>query len=250
VVRDAVTFAPLAATVTAGVFSTSTDPADGTFDLMLPAGTYDVTATAADHAPVTAPGLVLTTGATTTHSFLLAPYTTILSDTVENGNIGWIPDPPWAITTEAAHSPTHSWTDSPGGDYTDYRDVSLTSPLLNLTSSTGVTLEFSHIYDLESTYDYGYVEVSTNNGSSWSTVASYTGTHTSPWEQVTIPLPELDGAAQARFRFHLTSDSYITADGWHVDDIVLRAAAPVPDGLLFSDGFATGTTSAWSAAVP
>jgi len=89
VVRDAVSYAPLAATVSAGHFSTSTNPSDGTYDLMAPAGTYDAIASAADHASVRATGLVLTLGTTTTHDFLLPPYVTILSDTVEGGNIGW-----------------------------------------------------------------------------------------------------------------------------------------------------------------
>jgi len=248
-VRDAVTAAPLAATVSIGAFQTSTNPSDGTYDLMAPAGTYDATATAAEHAPVTATGLVLTSGMTTTHDFLLAPYTTILSDNVENGNIGWTAQSPWAITTESSSSPTHSWTDSPGGNYANNRNISLTSPLLDLSSYSGVSLEFQHQYVTESGWDYCYVEYSTDNGSTWTTVTSYDGTQSS-WQPVHLDLSALDGAAQGRIRFRFYSDTSQTADGWHVDDIVVRGALPVAEGLIFGDGFESGTTSAWSAVSP
>src|SRR5690606_20315650 len=36
-------------------------------------------------------------------------------DDVEDGNIGWTAQSPWAITAEDSHSTSHSWTDSPGG---------------------------------------------------------------------------------------------------------------------------------------
>lgn len=235
VVRDAVSYAPLAATVSVGPFSTSTNPSDGTYDLMAPAGTYDAIATAADHASVRVTGLVLTSGTTTTHDFLMPPYLTVLSDDVESGNIGWTAQPPWAITTESYASPSHSWTDSPGGNYGNNRDVSLTSPLLDLTGYSGVRLEFQHQYVTESGYDYCYVEYSTNGGSTWTAVATYNGTQSS-WQPVQLELGALDGAAQARIRFRLKTDVSVTFDGWHVDDIVVRAAVPVPD-LIFRDGF-------------
>jgi hypothetical protein len=225
-VRSASGGQPLAAAVTAGPFATATDPGDGSYDLMLPAGTYDVTATADGHAPFTSGNVPAVTGQTTPLDFYLAPYTQVLVDDVEGGNIGWTAQSPWAITTEASASPTHSWTDSPGGNYGNYLNVSLTSPVLNLTGMTGTTLEFAHIYDLESGWDYGHVELSTNGGASWSTVTSYSGVNHTTWETVTIEVPQLDGVATARFRFRLTSDSNTVEDGWHVDDIVVQAFVP------------------------
>ncbi len=225
-VRSAAGGQPLAAAVTAGPFSTASDPGDGSYDLMLPAGSYDVTATADGYAPFTSNNVPAVTGQTTPLDFYLAPYVQVLDDDVEGGNIGWTAQSPWAITTEASASPTHSWTDSPGGNYTDNRNTSLTSPLLDLTGMTGVTLRFAHIYDLETGYDYGHVEVSTNGGTTWSTVASYTGVNHTTWETVSIALPQLDGVAAARIRFRLTSDSNTVEDGWHVDDIVVQASVP------------------------
>ena len=230
-VRSAATGDPLAATVAAGPFSTATDPLDGSYELMLAEGTYDVTATADGFAPFTATGIPAVTGATTPLDFLLYPYQEVLSDDVEGGNIGWTAQPPWAITTEASSSPTHSWTDSPGVNYGNSLNLSLTSPSLDLTGMVGTVLEFAHIYALESGWDFGHVEVSANGGGSWQEVAGYTGTQIGSWQTVTIELPQFDGAAAARVRFRITSDSNTVADGWHVDDIVVRAYEPAVAGF-------------------
>jgi carboxypeptidase T len=247
-VTEAGSGAPLAATVSAGIFSITTDPGNGSYDLMVAAGTYDVTATAADHAPATVTGVVASNGATTPVSFALAPFVPLLDDDVEAGNIGWTAQSPWAITTEASSSPTHSWTDSPGGQYLDNRDVSLTSPTLDLSQVTGVTLEFNHTYDTESGYDYCHVEVS-SDGSTWTEVTSYNGAQAA-WQPVSLELPQLDGVGAAQFRFRLTTDGSVTADGWHVDDILVRGASSTPEGLIFADGFESGTTASWSAVAP
>ena len=61
--------------------------------------------------------------------------------------------------------------------------------------------------------------------SSWTEVAVYDGNQPS-WQPVTLAVPQLDGAAQARVRFRLTSDVSIVRDGWYVDDIVLAWLPP------------------------
>jgi hypothetical protein len=249
-VRNAEDDQPLAATVTAGAFSTATDPGDGSYELMLPPGTYDVTAVADGYAPFTAQDISAVISVTTPLDFFLAPYEQVFFDDVEAGNLGWTAQAPWAITTEASSSPAHSWTDSPGANYSDYRNVSLTSPVLDLTGMTGASLEFNHIYDLEDGYDFGYVEVSANGGTSWEAVASFNGEDHTSWETATIELPQLDGVATARIRFRLETDISVTFDGWHVDDILVRAGGGGSASWLLSDGFESGDTSAWSTTVP
>jgi len=243
-VVDADSGAPLEATVVAGGFSTISDPADGSYSLLLVEGTYDVTASAEGYGSVTTSGVTVTTGSITALDFLLFPISVLLEDDVEGGNLGWAVTAPWAITDESSASPTHSWTDSPGGEYGNDVDTSLTSPALDLSWVTGVGLAFSHIYDIEDGYDYGTVEYS-SDGSTWQVAASYTGTNVAAWDRVEIDLSALDGATAARIRFRLTSDGWVTADGWHIDDIVLQGAPSPPPGLLFEDGFETGDTSRW-----
>jgi hypothetical protein len=240
---------PLAATVAAGIFTTQSDAGTGAYDLMLPGGTYDITASAEAHGSQTATAVAAAPGVTTLLDFVLAPYEIVLEDNVEAGNPGWTAAGQWAITQEASASPTHSWTDSPGGVYGNYWDFSLTSPALDFLDIAGVTLEFSHIYDLESGYDYAYVETSVDGGATWSTAASFNGLGHTNWETVEIDLGNLDHVANARIRFRIDTDVSVTEDGWHIDDIVIRGFDEQPPGVLFRNGFETGDASMWSAVV-
>ena len=233
---------PLAATVSVGTYSTQTDPGTGGFSIQVPEGTYDLTASAVGHASATFAGVPLSNLQTLSQDFSLLPLTAVLDDDVESGNIGWTPTGQWAITTTQSHSPSHSWTDSPAGSYGNNSDTSITSPLLDLSGATGTQLSFWHRYDTESGYDYCHVEVSTNGGSTWSEVASYNGTHTT-WAPVTIALPQLDGVANARVRFRLTSDISVVRDGWYVDDVLVQASsAQAPQAMAVSVG-GTGTVA-------
>jgi len=240
---------PLEAIVATGVFSTQSDAATGAYDLMLPEGTYDITASSEGYGSQTATAVVALPGVVSPLDFVLTPYEIVLQDDVEAGNLGWTAEGQWAITDEAAASPSHSWTDSPGGDYDDYWDYSLVSPLLDFLDIAGVTLEFSHIYDLESGYDYATIETSIDGGATWSMAASFNGVQDTSWESVEIDLGSLDHVANARIRFRIETDVSVTRDGWHIDDIVIRGFDDSPPGLLFSDSFETGDTSAWSAVV-
>ena len=76
--------------------------------------------------------MTATAGVTTPLDFALSPYEVVLADDVEAGNLGWTAQGQWSITAEASASPSHSWTDSPGGDYGNSWDVSLISPSLSL----------------------------------------------------------------------------------------------------------------------
>jgi len=242
VLTDSLTGLPLEGIITAGPFSTVSGPASGSYDLMLPAGTYDVTAQAPGHFSTTAAGVVATQGTTTFRDFALDPFARALFDDVESGNIGWTADEPWGIVSSQSHSPVNSWTESPSGSSPDSANISLETPPLDLRTATGVRLVFWHRHAIEDGWDYGHVEWSSDGGVSWHEEASYTGTQ-SNWTEVQIELPALDGAADARVRFRYSSDSNTSYDGWYIDDISI-------DGSLFSDGFESGSTSAWSTTSP
>lgn len=249
-VTDVTTALPLAATVELGPFQTASDPGTGLYDLQVPSGTYDLTVSAPDYASVVIPGITLSDLQTLTQDVALTPYTVAFDDDVEGGNAGWTAQAPWLITAEASASPTHSWTDSPGASYGNNANTSLTSPVLDLTGLTGVVLSFRHVYDLEPGFDFGRVEVSTDGGSTWTQVTSFSQTDQTTWQLVELSLPALDGQANARFRFRLTSDGSLVEDGWHLDDVELKAVLSSPPQLIFADGFETGDTSAWASTVP
>ncbi len=225
-VRELGSDAPLQATVTANTFQTTTDPATGYYSMTVISDTYQIMAAATDHAPANVSGVEVYDHQVHQQDFFLEPICTILEDDVESGNLGWTAQAPWAIADESSHSPGHAWTESPGGNYDSLRSVSLTSSVLDLSGYENISLGFWHIYDIETGYDYGHVEYSTDGGSTWTQAAAYSGYGYTTWTEEAIPIVALEDQAQARIRFHFYSDNSLVADGWHVDDVLLTGSGP------------------------
>jgi PKD repeat protein len=236
-IREAGSNLPVEADVSAGLFNTTSDPSTGYYSMTVISGTYDMVVTSGNFAPAYANGVVAQDGQTVQQDFHLYPICDVFTDNIEGGNLGWTAQAPWAITTEASHSPTHSWTDSPGGNYQDNRNITLTSPTFDLSAATGVTLNFWHEYDTETGWDYGTVEYNADNG--WTEVQSYDGFQ--DWTQESLSIPALDGKPNAQIRFHFTSDTNTNFDGWHFDDISITAGGPgcmapsIPDAEFTSN---------------
>ena len=147
---------------------------------------------------------------------------TIFLDNVEQGNQGWIPTGNWGIVTTKSASATHSWTDSPAGLYTGNTNFTLTSPLLDGSNLTDITLQFAHSYDTENGFDYGIVEFSIDDGVTWQNVAAFTGTQTS-FTQAVVKLDGLTNQPRGRVRFRLQIDPFENGDGWYLDDVRFTA---------------------------
>ena len=151
-------------------------------------------------------------------------------DDFESGLGNWAPGGSWGITTAHYASPGHSATDSPGSFYTNNTDAALALAVsLDLSGAIRPALSFQHQYALEAGYDFGYVEVSTNGGSSWlaPAVAAYTG-NLGAMSREQLDLSACAGAANFRLRFRIVTDSSVVMDGWYVDDVrVAEAPAPV-----------------------
>lgn len=167
--------------------------------------------------------------------------TYIFTDTTNNPNNLWTitgsptSAPKWAITTATYNSPPNSYTDSPSGTYAANSTITmtLTNPI-NLTGFANPRLSFYTKFDIENNWDYGQVEISTNNGSTWIPLqGQYTNPGTGTFQPNDEPL--YDGtksvwvkeeislssyiSSQVKIRFELKSDGYIEKDGWYVDDI-------------------------------
>lgn len=217
---------PLEAQIQAGnTFITTSDAQTGLYQMNVISGTYDVTASADGYASMTVTGLTIADAQTVVQDFSLYPYCDIFFDDMESGSGDWNAQSPWTISTEEAHSPANAWTDSPGGDYGNNRNVAITSPEFDLTDYSGVGLNYWQMCNTESGYDYCIVEYSTNGGSTWQQAASFDGDG-NDWEEFDINMDALAGVSNARFRFRLTSDVTVTRDGWHVDDVRLYGAGP------------------------
>ena len=174
--------------------------------------------------------------------------------TVTNG-----PVQSWGIQTVASNP---LFADSPTGTYDDGTDTRLTlTASLVLTGGAKAYLTFNTQWDFEGGFDFGRVEVSTNNGVSWTALA---GRNTRPGHGTTgnygggtqtlgqpgydmtqrFMVPELidlsayAGLGNVRLRFRVTADTGTVRDGWLVDDIkVLVYPTDTTDaGPLAADG--------------
>ncbi|MDQ2806671.1 MAG: immune inhibitor A, partial [Chloroflexota bacterium] len=112
---------------------------------------------------------------------------------------------------------------------------------LDLRAVKTATLTYAAWYDVEDGYDYGYVELSSDGGQTWTTLAApgttaanpngnnlghgYTahsggGSDSSVWVQERVDLSPYAGkAVQLRFQY-VTDDGY-NADGFALDDIAV-----------------------------
>jgi len=144
-------------------------------------------------------------------------------------------NPKWEATTTTYYSDPTSFTDSKNGSYSNNATVTMTlTDAIDISGYTNPRLNFWTQFNIESNWDYGQVDVSTNNGSSWIPLeGEYTEPGTgsfqpngeplydgviSNWVQEKISLANYL-SSEFKVRFQLKSDGGVRADGWYVDDI-------------------------------
>ncbi len=145
---------------------------------------------------------------------------TMLADGFEGGLSNWTAESPWGLTTSVRNTGNYSVTDSPSGNYASNANASLTSSSIDLTGVYEAHLTFWHRYNLEQGFDDGHLEVSLNGGTTWTTLASYTGA-VSSFQKAEFDLTPYAGSPAVLVRFRLESDSSIQRDGWYIDDVSL-----------------------------
>ncbi|MBZ0266821.1 immune inhibitor A [bacterium] len=149
----------------------------------------------------------------------------------------------WAMPDSVfdAHSGQKALTESPDGPYGNNWNVAATvTSSISLVGAASASVEFWHHYDLESGWDFGYVEV--NSGAGWNVLSNFSGTlgGLGDFTFQSINLTSYLGQT-IQLRFRMTSDGSITRDGWVIDDVVVRK-----DGVpAFSDDFESGL-GAWT----
>jgi hypothetical protein len=133
---------------------------------------------------------------------------TVLVDDVESGAGDWTTGgdgaASWQITEEASHSPTHAWTEGviSGTQYVNNADNWFQSPVYDFSSFSSVTLSFWHIYDLETNWDFGNIEVSRDGGTTWELVTAYTSlTPASASTLRLTPIPSATAGTLTTLRF-------------------------------------------------
>jgi hypothetical protein len=170
------------------------------------------------------------------------------SDEMESGVGAWFPSSPWSLSNVGSHSGEWHWTDSPAGDYAPNENSALTITI-DLDRVVSPVLRFWQRYSFEPNADRGYVEVSSNGGSSWLQVYHVTGSSAS-WRRDEIDLSSYAGLPGVKVRFRLTSNGGTESDGWHIDDVefvdvVHEFAYPFSDDFDDTTAVSKWITSSW-----
>jgi len=154
---------------------------------------------------------------------------TILRDSAENGTGKWPTMTNWAIVTNKYLSPTHSFK----GSCLSNTVSQMVSIPLNVSAYPAVYLSFYQKYALESGFDYGFIDVSSNNGTSWSRLGSFNGVDSSSWKLQSYNITSyVSGSTNMLVRFRDSCDSGVNWDGWYVDNINVTGYQPAPTGIV------------------
>ena len=173
----------------------------------------------------------------------------VFRDDFEGPDKGWthranVGQDDWRLVTDRAHSPSHAMFAS---DAPSRKDDLLFSPPIVLPPQAVLT--FWHTYDLEDGYDGGVLEISTDNGATYTDLGAqivsggydgpisnvynspiagrpaWTGNTLASWYQVAVNLGPYAGQTII-FRFRLACDFAWGATGWYVDDVQVIIPAP------------------------
>ena len=132
----------------------------------------------------------------------------------------------WHTTEYTAYSPTTCWRCGVGdsGNYANLMNSSLVTPEFSV--GTEANISFWHKFWMEPIYDHGYLEYTTDGGSTWIELAIYNAT-SSDWLKESFNINDIPLASKVMLRFRFTSDVSITALGWYIDDISVTTSTGV-----------------------
>jgi len=154
----------------------------------------------------------------------LSAQVTVFSDNFESGTSNWSLTSTWGLSTTSSHSTSHSLTESPTGNYgnnLNYVTATLSSGV-NLSTALSANLSFWAKYSIEGGFDYMYLDVSANGGTSWVNIASYDDTLNN-WTQFNYSLGGYVGNSSVKIRFRFYSDGAVNYDGMYIDDVIITS---------------------------
>ncbi|RKZ28402.1 hypothetical protein DRQ36_10505, partial [bacterium] len=187
----------------------------------------------------------------------------------------------WTATAECTYPYTWVW-DSDGGagaafadDVNAYASELLVSPVLNVSTSNTITLNFIHRYNLENTYDEGYVAYRLDSGD-WVEISAFTTGDYNAWQLVNndplytaVPCGgrsidvftgdcggymtsevdiDVSTANTIEIAFLLTTDSGTGDEGWFIDKVTVSGLTPNV-AMTFTerwDALDPGASGTWS----
>ncbi len=120
-----------------------------------------------------------------------------------------------------------------GGCGSPIFSAAIVSSSFSLAGHENAELSFRHVLDQSGTIGQGTVSVSTNGGSTWTTVFSTGGNDAGSTK--TVDLSNYDGQANVKIRFSYSYFGGILAAAWGVDDVTVEADAIADDDTADDD---------------
>jgi hypothetical protein len=178
---------------------------------------------------------------------LYDPAPACFYDFFSSGSSQWQRSGAWDIVTLS--NGEQAMTDSPMGNYDNAippaitATTSITTTEFRLDKCAHPVLTFRHDYVIAkvgSSQDVGRVEISTDQGATWATLASYRGggpyasavkAGSDEWSDVQWKPTEINLSAYTgtlRLRFSLEVDGYISDRGWVLDNVMVIAKPSWP----------------------
>jgi len=177
---------------------------------------------------------------------IVIPYFTDFESGVQawvsaDGLAQWQLGTPGGSSINSAYSGTNVWATQLSQNYSNNSNDNLYTPLFDFSQSFDAELRFYHWYNSETVFDGGRVDISTDGGTTFTTLGtafSTVGTNwynqsnlfgsgqpgwggnQNGWQQSVYPLDFLNSATGlVQFRFNFSSDGSVNGyDGWAIDD--------------------------------
>jgi hypothetical protein len=166
----------------------------------------------------------------------------------KGNNSSWEWGTPAKTIINKAPNGTKAWVTDLTGNYNDNEFSYLYSPCFDLSGMTQPVLSFSHIFNVETDYDFTWVEYSTDGGITWNKMGTMgTGTNwydvASPprwrvsqnkWHVASQDIPT--NSSNVRFRIVMSSDGGLDLEGVGIDDIHIFEKANIYTGPNITAG--------------
>ncbi|NOX88414.1 MAG: VWA domain-containing protein [Calditrichaeota bacterium] len=158
----------------------------------------------------------------------------IFFEDFEGSTSNWVRmDDPWEIGSpstgpKSGYSSTKCAATNLDGAYLPNKYSWLQSKTINLptlsSSDESIVLKFNEWYEIESSYDYGYVYIRANGGS-WVEMSKRTGS--SDWIETEIDLTTYAGD-QIEILFYFTTNGSNEYSGWYIDNVKVQLLGVEP----------------------
>jgi hypothetical protein len=158
----------------------------------------------------------------------------LFEENFETGASLWAGTGTWAIGAPTigpagGHSSLNCAATGLSANYSNNANCRLSSPTIDLPAlahpSTELKISFWEWFTIESGYDHGIVEISTDGGTSWHQLDDRSGS--SGWRQIDIDITAYAGQS-VKLGFHFTSDVSVAYAGWFLDDVEITKQEPQP----------------------